>query len=125
MTAAIGRERFSTSSISFKVKAFIKTKIGLKVFVVHSVCIEIKNYRGIFIVPILSIIFEKLLKNRITHTLTQHMSHFQNGGSKGKGVIDNLFLLRTLIDHSKYMDKQLCITFYDIEKCVDSLWLED
>ena len=23
------------------------------------------------------------------------------------------------------MDKQLCVTFYDIEKCVDSLWLED
>ena len=53
------------------------------------------------------------------------MSHFQNGGSKGKGVTDNLFLLRALIDHSRYMDKQLWITFYDIEKCFDSLWLED
>ena len=53
------------------------------------------------------------------------MSSFQNGGSKGKGVVDNLFLLRALIDHSKYMGKQLWLTFYDTEKFFDSLWLED
>ena len=69
----------------------------------------------------LGIIFEKFLKNRITPTLKEHMSHFQNGGSKGKGVIDNLFLLRALIDYSKHVDKQLWFTFYDIEKCFDSL----
>ena len=68
---------------------------------------SLKNYRGIFIVPIISIIFEKLLKNRIPLILKQNMSNFQNGGSKGKGVVDNLFLLRALIDHSKYMGKQL------------------
>ena len=86
---------------------------------------SLKNYGGIFIVPIISIIFEKLLKNRITPILKQNMSNFQNGGSKGKGVVDNLFLLRALIDHSKYMGKQLSLTFYDTEKCFDSLWLED
>ena len=85
----------------------------------------LKNYRGIFIVPIISIIFEKLLKNRITPFLKKNMSNFQNGGSKGKGAVDNLFLLRSLIDHSKYMGKQLWLRFYDIEKCFDSLWLED
>ena len=53
------------------------------------------------------------------------MSNFQNEGSKGKGVIDNLFLLRVLIDRSKYMGKQLLLTFYYLEKCFDSLWLED
>ena len=81
--------------------------------------------KGSFMVPILSIIFEKRLKNRITPTLTEHMSHFQNGGSRRKGLIDNLFLLKTLLDHSKYMNKQLLITFYDIKKCFDTLWLED
>ena len=86
---------------------------------------SLKNYRGIFIVPIVSIIFEKLLKNRITPILKQNMSNFQNGGSKGKGVVDNLFLLRALIDHSKYMGKQLWLTLYGTEKCFDSLWLED
>ena len=30
-----------------------------------------------------------------------------------------------MIDHSKYLGKELWITFYDIEKCFDSLCLED
>ena len=53
------------------------------------------------------------------------MTQFQTGGLKGKGVADNLFILRRMIDHSKYLGKELWITFYDIEKCFDSLWLED
>ena len=53
------------------------------------------------------------------------MTKFQTGGVKNKGVVDNLFVLRCLIDHSKYLKKELWITFYDIEKCFDSLWLED
>ena len=59
-------------------------------------------------------------------TLQGTMSHFQNGGTRGKGVVDNLFILRgtCIIDHAMYLGKQLWITFYDIEKCFDSLWLE-
>ena len=53
------------------------------------------------------------------------MSNFQNGGTKGKGVVDNLFILRALFDHAKYRNKELWLTFYDIEKCFHSLWLED
>ena len=86
---------------------------------------NLKNYRGIFIVPIISNIFEKLVKNRITIILKQNMSNFQNGGSKVKGLVDNLFLLWALIDHSKYLGKQLWLSFYDIEKCLDSFWLAD
>ena len=53
------------------------------------------------------------------------MSKFQNGGAKRKGVVDNLFILRALFDHAKYLNKELWLTFYDIEKCFDSLWLEN
>ena len=48
---------------------------------------KLDNYRGIFLVPILSIIFEKFLKNGISDTLQQNISKFQNGGIKGKGVV--------------------------------------
>ena len=41
---------------------------------------KLDNYRGIFFVPMLSIIFEKLLKNKISDTLQQNISKFQNGG---------------------------------------------
>ena len=86
---------------------------------------KLDNYRSIFIVPILSIIFEKLLKNRLSNTLQENISKFQNGDMKGKGVVDSLFILRGIINHAKYLGKELWLTFYDIEKCFDSLWLED
>ena len=79
------------------------------------------SYRGIFLVPIMSLIFEKLIKNRIIPTLKQHMTSFQTGGIKGKGVVDNLLLLCSAIDHCKYLGGDLWLTFYDIEKCFDSL----
>ena len=85
----------------------------------------LNSYRGVFIVPILSIILEKLIKNRIMNTLRNNISQFQNGGMKGKGVVDNFFIIRGVIDHALYLGKELCITFFDIEKCFDSLWLED
>ena len=86
---------------------------------------KLSNYRGIFLVPIISISFEKLLKNGVTPLLEENMTKFQTRGVINKGVVDNLFVLRGLIDHSKYLKKELWITFYDIEKCFDSLWLED
>ena len=53
------------------------------------------------------------------------MAEFQTGGMRAKGVTNNLFILRGIIDHSKYLGKELWISFYDVEKCFDSLWLED
>ena len=83
------------------------------------------DYRGVFLVPVAGLIFEKLLKNRISPHLEQNMTKFQTGGVKGKGVVDNLMILRGIIDHAKYLGQELWLTFYDIEKCFDSLWLED
>ena len=81
---------------------------------------ELENHRGIFIVVIVSIIFEKVLKNCVTPILRENMTKFQTGGIKGKGVVDNLF-----ISHSLYVNQPLFLTVYDIENCFDSLWLED
>ena len=75
----------------------------------------------IIVAFLLSPLLVLLLKNRITPTLEQTMSKFQNGGMRGKGVVDNLFLLRGLLDHAKYLGKEVWVTFYDTEKCFDSL----
>ena len=44
---------------------------------------------------------------------------------KGKGAVDNLFILRGIVNHANYLVKELWLTFYDTEECFDSLWLED
>ena len=51
------------------------------------------NYRGVFLVPVVSLIFEKLLENGISPHLEQNMTKFQLGNVKGKGVVDNLMML--------------------------------
>ena len=86
---------------------------------------KLGNYSGVFLVPIASFIFEKLLKNRLTPHLEESMTKFQAGGRQGKGVADNLFILRGIIDHPKYLEWELWLTFYETEKCFHSLWLED
>ena len=53
------------------------------------------------------------------------MSEFQNGDLRVKGVVDNLVPLRGTLNHAKYLYKEVWVTFYDIEKCFDSLWLQD
>ena len=65
------------------------------------------------------------MENRLSNTLQENISKFQNGGMKGKGVVDNLFIIRGIINHTKCLVKELWLTLYDIEKCFDSLWLED
>ena len=85
---------------------------------------DLNSYRDIFIGSIVTLIFEKLLNFRIIQYLEQNVAKFQTGDMRGKGVTDNLFILRGIIDHSKYLRKELWISFYDIEKSFDSLWLE-
>ena len=50
---------------------------------------KLESYRGIFLVSILSLIFKKLLKNRLQPILERNMSMFQTDGIQGKGVVDN------------------------------------
>ena len=83
---------------------------------------KLNSYRGIFLVPIMSLISEKLIKNRIIPNLKQHMTSFQTGAVKGKGIVDNLLLLCDANDHFRYLGGELWLTFYDIEKCFDSVW---
>ena len=35
------------------------------------------------------------------------MSKLQNGGMRGKGVVDNLFLLRGRLEHAKYLGNKV------------------
>ena len=53
------------------------------------------------------------------------VSLFQAGSRNCKGPPDNLYLLRSVIDHCKYMNKPLYVTAYDFRQAFDSLWIQD
>ena len=41
----------------------------------------------------------------ISDILKQKISRFQNGKIKRKGVVDNLFVVRGIVNHAKYLGK--------------------
>ena len=86
--------------------------------------LNLEMYRGIFLTIIVSKLFDRMLKARMEPAL-KNVSLFQTGSQSGKGAPDNLFLLRSAIDHSKYMNNCLYITTYDFRQAFDSLWLQD
>ena len=81
-------------------------------------------YRGIFLSNILPKIMEKLIKGRINIHLSK-VNLLQGGSRENRSICDNNFILNAVIDHAKYLNKQIFITFYDYSTCFDSLWLED
>ena len=86
--------------------------------------LDLEKYRGIFLTVIVSKVFERMLQARMKPNL-EKVSLFQAGSRTGKGPPDNLFLLRSSIDHSKYMNRSMYITTYDFRQAFDSLWLQD
>ena len=63
---------------------------------------NISIHRGIFMTPMLSTISEKLIKIRIQPHIGTYSSLFRAGGKKNRSTADNIFLLRSGIDHAVY-----------------------
>ena len=49
----------------------------------------------------------------------------QFGGTKGRGPIDNWFILMAIRDEGKRLKKNIYMFFGDLVKCFDRLWLKD
>ena len=99
----------------FKIVTIYKNKGSLK---------KLVNQRGIFLTPVISKIFEKLIKERIDEKL-QRVSKWQAGSRRNRGPQDQTFLTRSAINHSLYVNKPLFLTLYDFRQCFDKIWLED
>ena len=84
----------------------------------------LEYYRGIFLSNIITKILEKVIKNRIKPLLNK-INPLQAGSQENKCTCDSLFLVYGVIDHAKYLKKQIFITLYDYSTCFDSIWLED
>ena len=81
----------------------------------------LNNKRGSFLTNIISKVFEKIQDRE---TEVQYDRH-QNGGTKGRGTVDNWMILMSMIDEGKRMQKPVYLFFGDLVKCFDRLWLKD
>ena len=99
----------------FKIVTMYKKKGSLK---------KLVNQRGIFLTPVISKIFEKLIKERI-NDLTNKVCLWQAGSRHNRSPADHTFLVRSTINHSLYLNKPLFLTLYDFRQCFDKIWFED
>ena len=84
------------------------------------------NDRGIFILPVLRKILDKLTYLDKYPELDMAMSDSNIGARKNKNIRNHLFIIHGVIN-SVVQDKEKCVDIqvYDIQQAFDSLWLED
>ena len=75
------------------------------------------NYRGIQMLPLLAVVFDRIICNRLIKwaKINAEQTAFQ----AGKGTIDQLFLLRVIISLIKESGKTLYVGFFDLSKAFD------
>ena len=86
---------------------------------------KLENYRRIFLTFIVSKLLEKFIQIRINNKIANYYSPFRAGSRQNRSTADNLFLIRSIIDHSLYLKKLIHFTLYDFKQCFDSLWLKE
>ena len=80
-----------------------------------------KNWRGITLLPVISKILGRILIDRIKAGLDHQLRKEQAGYRSNRSTIDQIFILRNIIEQSIEWQSALYINFIDFEKAFDSI----
>ena len=72
-----------------------------------------ENKRGLFLTNVVSKTFETI-QDQESDVI---YDPFQNGGTRGRGTVDNWMLVHALIDEGKRLNKPVYLFFGDLVKC--------
>ena len=86
---------------------------------------EMSNKRGLFLTNNISKVYERIVKQRNDIKFRDGITAWQNGGIKNRSPTDNIFIVTSVIEQNKYLNRQTYLTLTDAEKCFDKLWLDD
>ena len=86
---------------------------------------NVVNLRGIFKLPIIRNILDKLIHIQDSDVINENMGQFQVGNQRGRGIRDHTFVAHAIVNEAQVKGLQLDIQFTDIKQCFDSIWLED
>ena len=79
------------------------------------------NWRGITLLSLTSKIFSRIILKRLQDALEKDLRQEQAGFRKGKSCIDQIFVLRQILEQS---DSSLYVNFIDYQKAFDSIYRE-
>ena len=85
---------------------------------------QLTNHRGIFLGSEIMKMYEKLIYNRIILRLEKGMSEFQAGGRAKRSISDHVFIIRSIMQHYRYINIQLLLEFIDLIKAFDKMSLK-
>ena len=81
-----------------------------------------KNYRGIQMMKAFSILFDRIINNRLTKWIKLH--YVQSGFQKLRSTIHQIFTIRLLTEIFKMHKMTLYIGVFDLEKAFDRVCLK-
>ena len=79
----------------------------------------LSNYRGIHMQNLLSLLYDRVIANRLIMWARIHPE--QSAFQKGKSTLNHIFLLRTVIATCKRANMTLFLGFFDLEKAFDKV----
>ena len=87
---------------------------------------DLDNYRGIFRVPILRSILDRLIYNDEYETIDESLTDSNVGARKGRNIRDNLFVLYAVCNSViNGKEEAIDVQVFDVQKCFDALWMEE
>lgn len=83
---------------------------------------RIQNYRPITLLPVLSKVFERIIKNRLEKLVGPHIPAYQFGFKLKHSTMHPRFVLTNNIQTTHLDDGRTACLFMDINKAFDSVW---
>jgi hypothetical protein len=83
------------------------------------------NLRGIFKLPIVRNILDRMATTEEDENISSNMGQFQVGTQKGRNIRDHTLIVHAVVNEAHERKLNVDIQFTDIKQCFDSLWLDE
>ena len=88
--------------------------------------LNMDNDRGIFVVSALRMILDSLIYNDKYSHIDRNMTNSNIGARRDRNIRDHLFIVYGIVNSIvNGTEDEVDIKIYDVEKCFDTLWLEN
>ena len=79
------------------------------------------NWRGITLLPLASKVLSRIIINRIQEAVDSSLRKEQAGFRRARGTVDQIFILRNILEQVNEWNATMYIHFVDFEKAFDSI----
>ena len=83
------------------------------------------NLRGIFKLPIVRNILDRLVYFDEKDQINNSMGDLQVGNQEGRNIRDHTLIVHAIVNEAKWNKTNIDILFTDIKQCFDSMWLDE